>query len=174
MREGFIDDPAFGGIVDLPVHIGDPGRGLYGHRIECQTCQGLHPRDDPDQGLVREATVRITAADIAMHSGKPRLLDMPPWRLSFGRGPERRHKRAAMLVDANGMEADIDMIAKFGIVEAKYFQRNISRQRRKADTGRNTVRTDRIEHRHAFDRPVRMNVVSRGCRVKAVEGLLVA
>jgi len=44
-----------------------------------------------------------------------------------------------MLIDANGMKPDVDMIAKFGIVESKHFQRNVSRQRREADTGRNSV-----------------------------------
>jgi hypothetical protein len=66
------------------------------------------------------------------------------------------------------------VIAKFGIVKAKHFQRNISRQRRKADAGRNSVRTDRIEHRHAFDRPVRVKVVLRSRRVEGIDGLLVA
>src|SRR6476646_3246324 len=135
MREGFIDDPALRGIVDLAIDVGGPGRRLHGCRIKYKTGQRLYSGDDPDQGLVRETAVRIAAADIAVNPGKPRLLDMPPWRLPFGCRPERRHKRAAMLIDTDGMEADIDMIAKFGIVEAEHFQCNIARQRREADTG---------------------------------------
>src|SRR3984885_2547082 len=174
MREGFIDDPALRGIVNLSVHIGGLGRRLHGHRIEGETRQRLHSRDHPDQGFVRKTAVRIPAADIAVNPGKPGLLDMAPWRRPFGRGPECRHKRATMLVDADGVEADIDVFAKLGVVEAEDFERNIARQRSKADAGRNSVRTDGIEHRHAFDGPVRVKVVARSRRVKAVDGLLVA
>src|ERR1700722_7529881 len=126
-------------MVTFLMYVGGSGRRLQGGRVKCKTGQGLHARDDPDQGLVRKTAVRIAAADIAVNPGKPGLLDVSFRGLPFGRGPERRHKWAAMFIDANGMKADVDMIAKFGIVEAKHFQRDVSRQRRKADTGRNSV-----------------------------------
>jgi hypothetical protein len=60
----------------------------------------------------------ISAADIAMSTGKPRLLNVSPWLPPFCNGPKCRNKWATMFINSNRVKSYVDVIAEACVVEA--------------------------------------------------------
>ena len=79
---------------------------------------------------------------------------MPPGRFTFRNGPKRRHERATMLVDRDGVQADIDMVSEIGVVKSQKRKRQVAGERRQPEPGRNAVRAHRVPNGDADDPPI--------------------
>src|SRR5690606_3935526 len=81
--------------------------------------RGVPPEafDHPVQGDIREAVVGVGTADVGVHAGEPYLFDDLPRRqwLVDGLLPQGGWEGAALLVDGQGVEGDVDMRAQVHI-----------------------------------------------------------
>ncbi len=127
-------------------------------------------RDHPDEGFIGKAAVGVTAADVAVGAGEPCLLHMALRLQPLGYRPECRDKGPTVLVHADRMQPDLNMIAETGVVETEYGQREIPRQRRQPETGRDSIGADRIPYGDALHRAGIVKRLPRGKRLIVGDG----
>src|SRR5215469_12709054 len=86
-----------------------------------------------------------------MSAGKPRLLDVTLWSAASGNGPKCWNKGAAMFVDSNRVQPDVDMLAETSVMKAEREEGEISRERSETNSCRDPVRPDSIPYGHTFN-----------------------
>jgi hypothetical protein len=92
----------------------------------------LDARNQPDQSEIGQACVRITSSDIGVNPAEPILFDMTSRFVASRNGPERRNEWPPSLVDANGVQSYVNMVAEAGVVESKEQNCNVTRERRES------------------------------------------
>lgn len=104
-------EQAVAGVVQ---HAAGIGPQLGGHLVAQPQAQRPRLLHHPLQGAVRQAGLRIAAADIAVDAGKPELLDA---RAVLDAGPQRGREAEPAFVQGDGVAGVVDARIERGVVE---------------------------------------------------------
>jgi hypothetical protein len=113
--------------------------GLDRYRIKFESGQRLHASNHPNEGLVGQTGISVPASNAAVNARKPGLLDMSSRLLPFRDCPERGYERPTTFIDSDGVQTDINVASEPRVVEPEEQKRDVSRERRKAETSRHSV-----------------------------------